>query len=206
MPNAILLISCKDKKGITAAVSNFVYKYGGNIEHADQHIDKEANTFFMRIEWSLEEFKIPKNEVAVHFSEIAEEFKMRWDLYFTDETSRMAIFVSKHVHCLYDLLLRHKSGQLRCKIPLIISNHPDAKDIAHNFGIDYFEFPISKENKDEQEKRQIELMEEGKIDVIVLARYGQIFSGEQLQHRVPESSYQRAFLQRHDEFFSLGQA
>ena len=176
MSNAILLISCSDKKGITATVTNFVFKNNGNIEHADQHIDEQSNTFFMRIEWSLKEFKIDKDKIAASFQSIADEFAMDWNLYFTDEAPRVAIFVSKYLHCLYDLLLRYKSGQFKCKVPLIISNHSDAKEIAKNFGIDFFEFPIDKENKEEQEERQIELLKEGKIDVVVLVRYGQILS------------------------------
>lgn len=176
MPNAILLISCPDKKGITASVTNFVFQNNGNIEHADQHIDKESDTFFMRIEWALGDFKIPKSKIKSEFQTIADKYKMQWNLYFTDEISRAAIFVSKHAHCLYDLLLRQQSGQLACTIPLIISNHPDAKGIARTFGIDFFEFPILKENKREQEKRQLTLLKEGKIDVVILARYAQILT------------------------------
>ena len=125
MSNAILLISCKDTKGITAAVTNFVYKNGGNIEHADQHIDKDVNTFFMRIEWSLEGFHIGKGDIAGEFEAIADEFQMDWHLYFSSDTPRVAVFVSKYLHCLYDLLFRYAAGQLRCEIPLIVSNHPD---------------------------------------------------------------------------------
>lgn len=183
MSNAILLISCPDKKGITATVTNFVFKNAGNIEHADQHIDEEskgmagrAPTFFMRLEWSLKGFKIAKDEIAAHFENIAREFDMDWKLYFTDEIPRLAIFVSKYLHCFYDLLLRYKSSQLRCKIPLIISNHPHAKEAAKSFGIDYFEFPILKENKLEQERRQIQLVKEAKVDCLILARYGQILT------------------------------
>lgn len=176
MSNAILLISCKDTKGITAAVTNFVFKNGGNIEHADQHIDKEADTFFMRIEWSLEGFHIGKGDIAGEFESIADEFQMDWHLYFTSDAPRVAVFVSKYLHCLYDLLFRYKSGQLRCEIPLIISNHPDARAIAENFGIAYHEFPVTKKNKMAQEKRQIFLLKKEKIDAVVLARYGQIFT------------------------------
>ena len=109
MPNAILLISCPDKRGITATVTNFVFNNNGNIEHADQHIDKEANIFFMRIEWSLEKFLLDKDEIAENFKKIADEFQMEWHLYFTDELPRVAIYTSSQQHCLYDLLLRHKS-------------------------------------------------------------------------------------------------
>ena len=185
MPNAILLISCPDKKGITASVTNFVFQNNGNIEHADQHIDKESDTFFMRIEWALNDFKIQKARIKSEFQAIADKFKMHWNLYFTDEIPRAAIFVSKHTHCLYDLLLRQQSGQLACTFPLIVSNHPHAKNIARNFGIDFFEFPILKENKREQEERQLTLLKEGKIDVVILARYAQILT-ENFVSQFPE--------------------
>ncbi len=176
MPNAILLISCPDKKGITAAVTDFIYKNDGNIEHADQHIDKESSTFFMRIEWALQGFKIAQGAIAKSFQPIAEKFSMAWNLYFSDDKPRAAIFVSRQTHCLYDLLLRHKAGQLNCEIPLIVSNHADAKSIAESFDTKFAEFPVTKQNKLEQEKRQIYLLKKEKIDFVVLARYGQIFT------------------------------
>ncbi len=176
MQNAILLISCPDRKGILAKITNFIYKNNGNIEHADQHIDTQTNIFFMRIEWSLKDFKIPPDKISEEFNPIAREFNMKWSLHFTDQILRMAIFVSKHEHCLYDLLLRHKSGQFKCQIPLIISNHSNTKKIAEKFGINFFEFPITKENKITQEKKQIELLKGEKIDLIVLARYTQILT------------------------------
>ncbi len=176
MENAIILISCPDKRGIVAKVSNFIYRNNGNIEHADQHIDSQTDTFFMRIEWKLDNFSIEKNKIRESFTPLANEFKMDWKLYFTSETSRIAIFVSKHTHCLYDLLLRYKSGQFRCRIPLILSNHPVAGDIADNFGIDFFELSVTRENKIEQEKKQIEILRKENIDLLVLARYNQIFT------------------------------
>src|SRR3989338_7522455 len=109
--NAILLLSCPDRKGITATVTNFVFKNNGNIEHADQHIDKQANTLFMRVEWSLENFKISKSKITQAFGQIAGKFGMEWNLYFSDETPRIAIFVSCYMHCLQDLLWRYKSNQ-----------------------------------------------------------------------------------------------
>ena len=178
MPNAILLISCPDQRGITATVTNFVFKNDGNIEHADQHIDKETDTFFMRLEWSLEDFKIKKDKIAESFGSIAKDFGMHWQLYFSDEVPRMVIFVSKYLHCLYDLLLRCKSNQLRCKIPFVISNHSDAKDVVKSFGIDFFEFPVTTQNKPEQEERQLTLLKEAHVDCVVLARYGQILTAD----------------------------
>jgi len=123
MCHAILLISCPDQKGITAAITNFIYEHNGNIVHADQHIDEQSNTFFMRIEWSLDGFNIKKEDIEGRFKPIADTFQMKWDLSFSDQRARVAIFASKHLHCLYDLLYRWRSGQLACEIPLIISNH-----------------------------------------------------------------------------------
>jgi formyltetrahydrofolate deformylase len=174
--NAILLISCPDRKGITAKVSSFIYKNNGNIEHADQHIDKQTNTFFMRIEWSLKNFKINPAGIASNFSFLAKKFKMDWNLYFSQEVSRVAIFVSRSAHCLYDLLLKTKEGQLNCNVPLIISNHSTAGEIAEIFDIRFFEFPVTKENKVEQERKIINLLKKEKIDLIVLARYAQILT------------------------------
>ena len=176
MAHAIYLISCPDQKGITATVTNFIFKNNGNIVHADQHIDEQSNTFFMRVEWALKDFSLKKREIAEAFEPISKKFAMTRYLYFTDEAARMAIFVSRPLHCLYDLLYRHQAGHLKCQIPLIMSNHADAKVIAGEFGIPFFEFPITKENKKEQEQKQIKILEEYKIDLIVLARYHQILS------------------------------
>ncbi len=176
MSRAILLISCPDQKGITATVTNFVFQNNGNIVHADQHIDEEKNTFLMRLEWSLDGFCISKESIAREFAVVAEPYQMSWDLSFSNEDIRIAIFVSKHLHCLNDLLMRFSSGQLACRIPLIISNHADGKQLARNYGINFFEFPINSVNKISQEKRQMALLKEGGIDLIVLARYHQILS------------------------------
>ena len=137
MSHAILLISCRDKKGITAAVTNFIFQNQGNIIHADQHIDEQSNTFFMRIEWALDGFKLKRDDIQTAFSVIAQSFNMVWKLSFSDQKIRTAIFVSKHLHCLYDLLYRHKTGQLFCDIALLVSNHPDARNVAEDFGIKF---------------------------------------------------------------------
>ena len=174
--NAILLLSCPDRKGITATVTNFVFKNNGNIEHADQHIDKQANTLFMRVEWSLENFKISKSKITQAFGQIAGKFGMEWNLYFSDETPRIAIFVSCYMHCLQDLLWRYKSKQLKCTIPLIISNHPQAGEMAEDFGIKFFQIPVTEKNKLMQEEKEIEILKRHDVEVVVLARYGQILS------------------------------
>jgi len=176
MNNAILLISCPDTKGITAKVSNFIYTHNGNIEDADQHIDAQTNTFFMRIEWALKDFRMPPEKIGPQFLPLAQEFGMRWSLYFTEAVPRMAIFVSQPTHCLYDLLLRHREGQLRCEIPLIISNHPTAGDIARNFNIRFEELPKIVSNKEEIEEKEQTLLKQEQIELVALARYQQIFS------------------------------
>lgn len=184
MKRAILLISCRDQKGITAAVTNFIFQNQGNIVHADQHIDEQSNTFFMRIEWSLDGFKLKRDDIHPEFSIIAKLFNMTWKISFSDQKARVAIFVSKHLHCLYDLLYRHKTGQLFCEIPLLVSNHPDAAKAAQDFGIKFSEFVVDSHNKLEQEKKQMELLEDQKIDLIILARYHQILT-KQFVDRFP---------------------
>lgn len=176
MNHAILLISCPDRKGITAAVTQFIFAHNGNILHADQHIDDQTNTFFMRIEWSLTGFKIERNKIAGQLQPIARRFAMKWELCFADRPLRVAIFVSKHLHCLYDLLYRKRAGHFACTIPLVISNHPDAKTIAREFGIPFHAFPVTKANKAAQETKQLKLLKKEKIDLVVLARYHQILS------------------------------
>lgn len=173
---AILLLTCKDQKGIVAEISNFIYRNDGNIIHSDQHTDFETNTFFMRIEWELKDFLIPSGEILKAFEPIRQKFNMNVELHFSDETPAVAIMVSKLDHCLYEILLRQKAGELKAKIPLIISNHPDLKPIAEYFGIDYYVFPITPENKAEMEKMEIELLKKNNIDLIILARYMQILS------------------------------
>jgi len=176
MNHAILLISCRDQKGITAAVADFIFQDQGNLIHADQHIDEQSNTFFMRIEWSLDSFKLKNEEIPPAFSVIAKRFDMVWRLSQSHQRTRVAIFAGKHLHCVHDLLWRHKAGQLFCDIVLLASNHPDAGKAARDFGIRFAEFFIEPGNKAEQEERQIELLQAEKIDLIVLARYQQILT------------------------------
>lgn len=175
---AVLLLSCQDQKGLVAGTSDFIYRNNGNIVHADQHVDAEAGLFLQRIEWELADFRIPRAELADVFRPIAEKFGMQWELHFSDYVPRVAIFVSKLEHCLYDLLLRHRMGELEGEIPLVISNHPDLEQFVETFGPKYHFFPITKETKAAQELKQIELLEEQRIDLVVLARYMQILGGE----------------------------
>ena len=176
MSHAIILISCPDQKGITATVTNFVYQHAGNIIHADQHIDEHANTFFMRIEWDLDGFGLPRDQIFAHFDEIARRFQMQWRLFFNDETPRVAVFVSRQMHCLYDLLWRRKAGHLHCEVPVIISNHGEAESAAREFNIDFVHIPITPENKSSQEAVELDLLKKYQVDLVVLARYHQILS------------------------------
>lgn len=175
--SAILLIHCPDKKGLVVSITEFIYKNQGNIIHLDQHVDAQKKVFFMRVEWDLEDFVIPEKKIGEYFDTLlAQPYQMKWKLYFSDDIPRMAIFVSRLSHCMHDILARVQSKEFRAEVPLIISNHEELKPIAGRFGIDYHVLNITKENKAEQEKKQLDLMKKYKIDFIVLARYMQILS------------------------------
>lgn len=173
---AILLMSCPDQPGIVAAISRFIFENAGNIVHLEQHVDAEANAFFMRLEWQIAGFRIERDAIAEAFGPLAGRFGMAWSLSFSDVRPRVAIFVTRDNHCLYDLLSRHESGELQMDVPLIVSNRLDLKPVAERFGIPFHHFPISKENKDDQEVAEIELLREHRVNAIVLARYMQILS------------------------------
>ena len=173
---AILLIDCPDRKGIVAAVGEFLYRHDANILHADQHQDAERNLFLMRVEWDLAEFKLNAPEFTRKFAPIADRFEMRWRLELSSLPHRVALFVSKYDHCLADLLYRHQSGELPCEIPLVVSNHPDAKRWADFFGVPFHVTPVGAGNKAEVERQQMELLHDHRIDLVVLARYMQVLS------------------------------
>jgi len=175
-PTAVLLVSCPDQKGLVAKIANFIYANGGNVIHADQHTDAAAGLFLMRVEWELEGFNLPQEVIAPAFQAIAQPLRATWQLHFSNTLPRMAIWVGKQDHCLYDLLWRHKAQELRAKIPVIMSNHPDLGEVATQFGIDYHYLPITKENKLDQELKQLVLLHEYEVDVVVLAKYMQILS------------------------------
>ena len=174
--NAVLLLSCPDKKGIVAGVSSFIFRNGGNIVHADQHTSTGSKTFFMRIEWELNGFRIPRREIGAAIAPLAGRFGMKWDLRFTDEVPRVALFVSRHVHCFHDLIMRHSMGEFRAQIPLVVSNHLDLKPLARQFGLKFMHFPITPANKARQEERELRELERHRIDLVVLARYMQVLS------------------------------
>lgn len=182
MTTAKLLLHCPDKPGILAEVTDFITVNKGNIIYLDQYVDHSENMFFMRIEWELEHFLVPKEKIHDYFATLyAQKYGMSFRLYFSDVKPRMAIFVSKMSHCLYDILARYTAGEWNVEIPLIISNHPDLKHIADRFDIPFHLFPITRENKEEQERKEMELLKEHKITFIVLARYMQVISEKMIE-------------------------
>ncbi|MEP3837077.1 MAG: formyltetrahydrofolate deformylase [Algibacter sp.] len=179
MNKITILIHCKDRPNIIASVTNFIAKEGGNIVYIDQHVDREQNIFFMRLESEFASESFSTNDFkAIFKSELADTFEMKWRIYSSEKKPKMALFISKYDHCLYDLLGRYNSGELNLDIPFIISNHLDLKTIADNFKIPFYHIPVTKDTKAEAEDQQLKLLEAHKIDFIVLARYMQIVSGK----------------------------
>ena len=177
MTTAKLLLHCPDKPGILAEVTDFITVNKGNIIYLDQYVDHVENIFFMRIEWELKDFLVPQEKIEDYFRTLyGQKYEMDFRLYFSDVKPRMAIFVSKLSHCLFDMLARYTAGEWNVEIPLIISNHPDLQHVAERFGIPFYLFPITKETKEEQERKEMELLAKHKITFIVLARYMQVIS------------------------------
>lgn len=195
MNKITILIHCKDQSSIIASVTNFIANKEGNIVYIDQHVDREQNIFFMRLEsefftetFSTDEFKVDFKEV------LADKFEMKWRIYSSELKPKMALFISKYDHCLYDLLGRYNSGELNLEIPFIISNHLDLKLIAENFKIPFHHIPVTKDNKEDAENKQLELLEKYDIDFIVLARYMQIVTGKII------NKYQNKIINIHHSF------
>lgn len=177
MQKITLLIHCNDQPNIIASVTNFMALNNGNIVYIDQHVDREQNIFFMRLEcefssdsFSVESFK------ELFQNALVDKFDFKWRIYAANKKPKMALFVSKYDHCLYDILGRYNSGELNLEIPFILSNHKDLKSIADNFKIPFYHIPVTKDNKREAELKQLELLETHEIDFVVLARYMQIVS------------------------------
>ncbi|MBE9035642.1 formyltetrahydrofolate deformylase [aff. Roholtiella sp. LEGE 12411] len=177
-PTATLLISCPDQRGLVAKIANFIYANGGNIIHADQHTDFAAGLFLTRIEWQLNGFNLPRELIAPAFNAIAQPLNAKWEIRFSDTVPRIAIWVSRQDHCLFDLIWRQRAKEFIAEIPLVISNHPNLKVVAEQFGIDYQHVNITKDNKLEQEAQQLKLLQSYKIDLVVLAKYMQIISAD----------------------------
>ena len=185
MTTAKLLLHCPDKPGILAEVTDFITVNKGNIIYLDQYVDHVENIFFMRIEWELKDFLVPQEKIEDYFRTLyGQKYEMDFRLYFSDVKPRMAIFVSKLSHCIFDMLARYTAGEWNVEIPLIISNHPDLQHVAERFGIPFYLFPITKETKEEQERKEMELLAKHKITFIVLARYMQVIS-EQMINAYP---------------------
>jgi formyltetrahydrofolate deformylase len=179
---AILLIQCPDCKGLDATIADFIYRHGGNILHFEQHQAGVERFYLARIEWDLDGFDLDLKQFPEKFAPIADRFSMKWQIVSSSHRPRVAIFVSKHDHCLVDLLYRQHNGELACDIALIVSNHPDAKRDAEFYRVPYSVVPVTKENKPEAERQELELLRENQIDLIVLARYMQVLSTDFIGH------------------------
>ena len=201
---AILLLHCPDQQGIISEVTKFITDNRGNIVYLDQYVDKVEGMFFMRIEWELEGFQIPRDKIYDYITTLySQRYQMKFSLYYSDKRPRMAIFVSKMSHCLYDLLARWKAGEFNCDIPCIVSNHEDLRYVAEQFGIPYYVWSIKKDhsNKAEVEAAEMELLKKEDISFIVLARYMQIISDEMI------ASYPHHIINIHHSFLpEIGRA
>lgn len=177
MATYILNINCPDQKGIIATVTNFIHQKSGNIVYIDQYVDRENKLFFMRLECEFMNGNFTKEQFSAALDEsIAKQYALEYDLYDKDYRPKMALFVSKYDHCLYDILARHQSKELAVDIPFILSNHKDLGSIAERFDIPFYHIPVTKDTKEEAEKRQLKLLKQHKVECIVLARYMQIIS------------------------------
>jgi formyltetrahydrofolate deformylase len=177
-PTATLLVSCPDRKGLVAALAQLLYDHGANILQAQQHTEAASRTFCQRIHFETDDLDIAPEELAELLRIECGRYAMRWRLTYSNRPKRVAIFVSKFEHCLYDLLLRHKLGELACTIPLVISNHPDLERVSDSFGVPFRVFPIRPDTRQDQEQKELALLDELGIDLVVLARYMQILSGD----------------------------
>lgn len=180
--SAILLVQCPDRKGLDATIADFIFRHGGNILHFEQHQADEERYYLARIEWDLNDFQLDLRDFPEKFAPIAEKFSMTWRIAPSSRRPRVAIFVSKHDHCLVDLLYRQRNGELACEIAVIVSNHADAKPHADFYGIPYRIVPVTKETKPEAERQELELLKGYGIGLIVLARYMQVLSSEFIAH------------------------
>jgi formyltetrahydrofolate deformylase len=173
---ATLLVSCPDRRGIVAALAQVLYGHGANILDSDQHTDAEAAQFFQRVHFDLTDLQSDRGTLERAIAEVASRFGMRYELRYRQQPKRVALFVSRYDHCLYDLLLRHQSGELRCELPLIVSNHPELERVARQFGVEFQVIPVTADSKPTAEAAQLALLQEQRIDLLVLARYMQILS------------------------------
>jgi len=178
---ALLLLSCPDNVGLVSRISHFIFERGGNILDLDEHVEQDDKRFSLRIAWDMKNFSSPPSELDDAFTPLAREFRARWNISFLEKRQRVAIFVSRHDHCLQEILWRHSIGEYGIDIPLIISNHPDLKPLAEHYSIPFHVFPIDADNKQQQETEELNLLREHSIDTVVLARYMQILSPQFIQ-------------------------
>lgn len=176
MQTAILTLSCPDKPGLVSRVSGFIHQHNGNILSLNEFVDIDTKTFFLRVAWDLDNFSFLGEGISKAFSELLHDLNAEWDIHFSDQKIRTAIFVSKYDHCLRDILYRYTMGEFQIEIPVIISNHDDLRKIADRYNIPYYWVNMSPETKIESEKKQLELMNEYNIHSIILARYMQVLS------------------------------
>jgi formyltetrahydrofolate deformylase len=176
--SAILLIACPDRQGIVAAVTRFLAERHGNVLDLEQHVDEVEGFFFMRLEWDLRGFEVSPAEFESHFAAVASAFEMTWNLRLARHPIRMGVFVTREPHCLYDLLARHRSGEWRAEIPLIVSNRDTLQPVAAQFGIPFHVVPVTPETRAAAESRALELLHAAQVDTVVLARYMQIVSAD----------------------------
>lgn len=180
---AVMLMYCPDRQGILATVTTFINVNGGNIIYLAQNVNRDEKVFFMRVEWELKNFSISTDKIGETFDKLyAKKYGMSFNLYFNDDIPRMALFVSKKSHCLYDILARYVAGEWNVSIPLVISNHKDLQSAADRFSIPFYYIPITKENKEEQERETVKLLKNNNITFVVLARYMQVLSPEFIEH------------------------
>jgi formyltetrahydrofolate deformylase len=178
---ATLLVSCPDRQGIVAALAQLLYGHGANILDTDQHTDVDGGQFFQRIRFDLANIHTDRVTLERAIAEVTQRFAMKWQLFYEADKKRVALFVSQHDHCLYDLLLRHRAGELTCEIPLIVSNHAQVGSIAAQFGVAFEHVPITADTKLAQEQRELQLLNQNGINLVILARYMQVLSSQFLQ-------------------------
>lgn len=173
---ATLLFSCPDRVGLVSRISHFIFERGGNIIDLDEHVDPDEQRFFIRVAWDLKNFSISASDLETAFSPLGNEFNATWKIHFSQKKKRLAIFVSKLDHCLHEILWRHNLGEFDAEIPLIISNHNELQKLADYYKIPFHIYPITQENKNDQENAELKLLKDNNIDTIILARYMQILS------------------------------
>jgi formyltetrahydrofolate deformylase len=175
---ATLLVSCGDRTGLVAALSEFVFEYGGNILDADQHAEVETGMFFMRLVWDLAAFKLARPQIQSALEMLATRFELAWELTYSDVRPRVAVFASRSPHCLYDLLLAHQLGELGGDLVAVVSNHDELRPVAGHFGVRYEHIPVDAADRPRAEAAAEAVLGELKVDLVVLARYMQILSPE----------------------------